>query len=93
MKLSDNDQEELCRKAAREIESLGRGAMIRLDLQPASVLQLIGLAQLATRHPKLPDSQHAFVHKLVGILKAQVPERCAAMHKLIELGWDKSLDA
>lgn len=84
---------ELLDQLTREMQDFGPGLMARLELQGSSVLQVIAIMQLASRHPKIPPMQDQFIHKLVDILESQIPAHCVAMKKVIAMGWDKSFDA
>ena len=64
---------------------------IQLAMQLPEVLALIGLLQLATRHPQLPERQAQVAHNIVDAL-AEGIATTPALKKLIAAGWQQEYD-
>jgi hypothetical protein len=63
----------------------------QLAMQLPEALALIGLLQLATRHPNLPERQHQVAHNIVDAL-AEGIATTPALNKLIAAGWQARYD-
>jgi hypothetical protein len=72
---------------------LTKGEWIHLQLDPCTAFSLIGILQLACRHPDFVGSTRVLAEQLARDLQEKVamgrPKAAAAM----ERGWDKFFDA
>jgi hypothetical protein len=75
--------------AAREIAAMP-GPM-EIVAQPVSVLQLVGLIQLACRHPRLPPESRAAAARFVSGAREYFAD-CPSVLSIIDAGDDPSQD-
>ncbi len=79
-------------RAQKEINSYGTEPITTIGLEAASVMTIIALLQLASRHPELPASHMKFAKTFVeSVAKAFKPEH-AAIQQLIAEGWKQEWD-
>ncbi len=80
------------KQAQAELNSYGTEPIATVGLEAATIISLIGLLQLATRHPALPASQCEFAKGFVeSFSKAFKPEH-TAIQQLIAAGWEQEFD-
>ncbi len=82
------DEDALARMAADELERL---PYMDLMLKPATVFELVGLLQLALRHPELPDSIRGTAARFVHSSRDYFAD-CPTVLAIIERGADPQED-
>lgn len=69
------------------------GGLIEIQLDAMSAFTLIGLLQLATRHPDLPPSTNLVAKSLAAALQGRLITACGPeIGQLIEYGWHTQYD-
>lgn len=68
---------------------LQQAPWVRIEFPASEVFMLIGLLQLAARHPLNNGHSGQFARRLARDLAARLPEPC---HELVERGWQESHD-
>lgn len=66
-------------------------APMELVLRPETVLVLVGVLQLATRHPRLPTSTHEFVDRFIASARDYFAD-CPFVLDTIAMGDDPKFD-
>jgi hypothetical protein len=80
------------KKASEELGHYGKEPIVTAELSAVSTIELIGLLQLATRHPQLPARQLEFARDIVAhFSKAFKPEH-TGIAELIKKGWEQQYD-
>lgn len=86
---TDAEAEEIMKQAFARAD----GGLIEIQLDAISAFTLIGLLQLATRHPQLPENAGLIAISLGAALQARLVEACGPeLGQLIEYGWHKHYD-
>jgi len=92
MATMNKDVQSLIKAATKEIAEYGRNPVVNLDITAQSTVQLIGLLQLVTRHPALPEAQKNFAKTLVENLSKGFKPEHKAIAWLIREGWKQEHD-
>jgi len=81
------DYETLLAAAERELKELkARHKLIRIDLEPATALAVLGALQLASRHPGFQQqSNYSTIQKVIGLISNHFLAY-PALRDLIRLG-------
>jgi hypothetical protein len=77
---------------SEEIGQYGKAPVVTAELCAVSAFELIGLLQLATRHPHLPERQRDFAKEMVKSLAKGFKPEHRAIAELIKRGWDQEFD-
>jgi len=67
------------------------GVMLPLHLRPSSAFQLLGILQLALRHPGLSGAVRDFATQLARLIEDQIC-KTPAMREMARRGWSKEYD-
>lgn len=80
------------KQAQAELGAYGQVPIVNAELCAVTTIELIGLLQLASRHPQLPLRQREVARDLVDMLsKAFKPEH-VGIARLIKEGWNQEFD-
>lgn len=71
----NNPSDDECRRLAHALKG---APSIAVDIGPFHAYTLIGLLQLALRHPSLPQNTEAVARETIAILRKRLPEACQA---------------
>ena len=66
--------------------------IVTAELGAAAAIELIGMLQLVTRHPQLPERQLALARELVGNFSRAFKPEHRAIQELIKRGWAQEHD-
>jgi hypothetical protein len=84
--MTDRD-ETIIKNSSVQLDSYGDRVVVTLELGATATIQLIGLLQLVTRHPELPERQREFAKGMVGNLSQGFRKEHRAIAELIKRGW------
>ena len=84
--------ESLIKTAAKEIVEYDANPIVNAELGAVATLDLIGMLQLLTRHPQLPERQLALAKDLVANFSRAFKPEHRAIQELIKRGWDQEFD-
>ena len=83
------DDTELVEQSAEEIRSLGP---LHLAITPMQAFRLVGLLQLASRHPGVSPDNHQAIRWFIEHVRLHFAD-CPAMLEIIERGDDPASDS
>jgi hypothetical protein len=83
----NGNAESLIRTAAKEIGEYGSNPIVTAELGAAATIELIGMLQLVTRHPELPERALGLARELVGNFSRAFKPEHRAIQELIKRGW------
>ncbi len=88
----NGNAQSLVKTVTQEIATYGEAIILNAELSAVATIELIGMLQLCTRHPALPDRQKEFAKEMVGNLSRAFKPEHRAIAELIKRGWSQEHD-
>ena len=85
------DRSELIAMASLEL-ARASSPYFTLDLAAPDALAVVGLLQLATRHPALSPAMRSLAHEIADVIECQLAALGPCVREVVRRGWDPAND-